>query len=32
LNDTQLPDAPRGLRNGLAQDRLHTELVRSQYK
>jgi hypothetical protein len=32
LSDTQLPDAPRGLRNGLAQDQLHTDLVRSQYK
>ena len=32
LPDTQLPDNRRGLRNNLAQQRLHRELVDSQYK
>ena len=32
LNDTQLPDNRRGLRNNLAQQRLHQQMVDEQYK
>lgn len=32
LQDTQLPDAKSGLRNGLAQQLLHQQMVDSQYK
>jgi hypothetical protein len=31
LNDKQLPDSKRGLRNGLAQQLLHQQMVDSQY-
>ena len=31
LNDRQLPDSKRGLRNGLAQQLLHQQMVDSQY-
>lgn len=31
LVDTQLPDAPSGLRNGLAQQLLHNKMVEMQY-
>lgn len=31
LEDAVLPDNPRGLRNGLAQQMLHEEMVQSQY-
>jgi hypothetical protein len=32
LTDTQLPDNRRGLRNNLAQQRLHQQMVDEQYK
>ena len=32
LTDTQLPDNRRGLRNNLAQQRLHQQMVEEQYK
>ena len=32
LKDSDLPDNPRGLRNGLAQQLLHEEMVDEQYK
>lgn len=32
LVDSDLPENPRGLRNGLAQQLLHTEMVDAQYK
>lgn len=32
LNDKQLPENKRGLRNGLAQQLLHQQMVDSQYK
>lgn len=32
LQDRQLPDAKSGLRNGLAQQLLHQQMVESQYK
>jgi hypothetical protein len=32
ITDTQLPDNRRGLRNNLAQQRLHQEMVNEQYK
>ena len=31
LNDAKLPDGKQGLRNGLAQQILHTKMVESQY-
>jgi hypothetical protein len=31
LKDSQLPENPRGLRNGLAQQLLHEQMVGEQY-